>query len=38
MIYYIKLNDLNHNDRHEWIDYINSFQCEDGLYRDPLGR
>jgi hypothetical protein len=30
------VNDLNINDRHEWIDYINSFQCEDGLYRDPL--
>lgn len=23
-------------DRREWIDYINSYQCEDGLYRDHL--
>ena len=30
-----KVDDLNINDRHEWVDYINSFQCEDGLYRDP---
>lgn len=31
-----KVGDLEINERHEWLDYINSFQCEDGLYRDPL--
>lgn len=31
-----RIDDLDINDRHEWIDYINSFQCEDGLYRDPV--
>jgi hypothetical protein len=31
-----KVDDLTVDDRQEWIDYINSFQCEDGLYRDPL--
>lgn len=31
-----RIDDLDVNDRHEWIDYLNSFQCEDGLYRDPV--
>jgi hypothetical protein len=31
-----KVGELNIHERLEWVDYINSFQCEDGLYRDPL--
>lgn len=31
-----KLDDLSTCERHEWVDYINSYQCDDGLYRDPL--
>lgn len=31
-----KVDDLSNIDRQEWINYINSFQCEDGLYRDPM--
>jgi hypothetical protein len=23
------------DERHDWLDYINNYQCEDGLYRDP---
>jgi hypothetical protein len=30
-----KVEDLTANDRREWVDYINGFQCGDGLYRDP---
>ena len=30
------LDNLSREQRWEWINYINSFQCEDGLYRDPL--
>lgn len=30
------LDNLTDDQRHEWIEYINSHQCEDGLYRDPL--
>ena len=29
------LGSLTTGQRCEWIDYINSFQCEDGLFRDP---
>lgn len=29
-----KVDDLNVNENREWVDHINSFQCEDGLYRD----
>ncbi|MBN1569585.1 MAG: hypothetical protein JXA73_17200 [Acidobacteria bacterium] len=30
-----KVDCLSINERQEWVDYINSYQCEDGLYRDP---
>ena len=29
------LESLDESQKQEWCDYINSFQCEDGLYRDP---
>ena len=29
------LRHLSENEQQEWIGYINSFQCEDGLFRDP---
>lgn len=32
------LQRLTWEQRNEWIIYINSFQCEDGLYRDPFVR
>ncbi len=30
------INDIPLDEREEWLNYINSFQCEDGLYRDPM--
>lgn len=30
------LQSIDEEQRLEWIDYINSHQCEDGLFRDPL--
>jgi prenyltransferase beta subunit len=32
---YGDLDNLTNQDREEWIKYIQSFQCEDGLFRDP---
>ena len=31
-----KVERLTISARQEWMDYINSHQCEDGLYRDPF--
>jgi hypothetical protein len=30
------LDRLTSEERVQWIEYINSYQCEDGLFRDPL--
>ncbi len=32
---YNHLGLLTHDERQAWVDYINSYQCEDGLFRDP---
>lgn len=32
---YHDLDNLTENQKKEWINYIQSFQCEDGLFRDP---
>ncbi len=33
---YSDLDNLSVTDRRDWIKYIQSFQCDDGLFRDPL--
>lgn len=30
-----RVEGLTLDERQEWVDYINGYQCEDGLYRDP---
>ena len=30
------LNTLSKSKKEEWCDYINTYQCDDGLFRDPL--
>lgn len=33
---FYKIDDLSSREKLQWVDYLNSYQCNDGLYRDPL--